>query len=111
MDNRRVMLTKRILKETLIEKLKSTSLSQISVKSLCEKADLNRSTFYAHYVNLYELFDEIEDDFLAHIALFTPAMNRSEKLSRISEFTLYVQKNKDTFFCLDRQWASPHQIN
>lgn len=100
MDNRRVTLTKRILKETLIEELKENPLSQVTIKELCEKADLNRSTFYAHYEDVYELFNEIEDDFLTHIVFFTPSMNQQEKLFRITKCALYVQKNKDTFFAL-----------
>lgn len=100
MDNRRVALTKRLLKETLIEELKDAPLSQITIKSLCEKAQLNRSTFYAHYADVYELFHEIEDDFLAHVVFFTSSMNQHEKSSRIAKYALYVQKNKDTFFAL-----------
>ncbi len=100
MDNKRVALTKRLLKETLIEELKDAPLSQVTIKSLCERAQLNRSTFYAHYADVYELFREIEDDYLAHVVFFTSSMNQHEKLSRIVKYTLYVQKNKDTFFAL-----------
>lgn len=100
MNNRRVKLTKRILKETLIEELKTHSLSQVSVKSLCEKADLNRSTFYAHYMDIYELFDEIENEFLSHIAFLTPDMSRTKKLSLITEYVSYTYTHKDTFFAL-----------
>lgn len=112
MDNQRVMLTKRILKDALIEELQLYSLPQISVKALCKKANLNRSTFYAHYGDIYDLFNTIEEDFLAHIVFFTSDMGKSEKLNRIIEFSLYVQKNRDTFFALvDNGYLLPKFIN
>ena len=61
-SDRRVKLTKRILHETLIELLQSSHVSELSVKRICEAADLNRSTFYAHYQSPIELFHEIEQE-------------------------------------------------
>src|SRR5699024_5578943 len=47
--DRRKQYTRKVLKESLIELLKNKPIATISVKALCEKADINRSTFYAHY--------------------------------------------------------------
>ena len=66
-NNRRVQITKRMLKESLLEMLEHTSISNISVRSLCEEADVNRSTFYKHYTSQYEVFDEMQNDFLLQI--------------------------------------------
>lgn len=35
-------------------------LEKITVKELCEKAWINKSTFYAHYTDLYDLSDKVE---------------------------------------------------
>ena len=35
-------------------------LEKITVKELCEKAWINKSTFYAHYTDLYDLSDRVE---------------------------------------------------
>ena len=40
--------------------LQTKSFHQISVKELCEKAEINRATFYSHYTSLPDLMDEIE---------------------------------------------------
>ena len=50
-ENRRVKYTKRVIKEALIELMANRQVGEISVKKLCEQADVNRSTFYAHYGN------------------------------------------------------------
>lgn len=44
-ENRRVKYTKRVIKEALIELMANRQVGEISVKKLCEKADVNRSTF------------------------------------------------------------------
>lgn len=66
-NNRRVQMTKRILKETLLELLEKTDISRISVRTLCEGANVNRSTFYKHYSSQYEIYDEMQQDFLLQI--------------------------------------------
>ena len=35
-------------------------ISKITVREICEKADINRSTFYAHYTDVYDLFEKVE---------------------------------------------------
>ena len=44
-ENHRVLTTKRIMKEALLELLERKALANISVTALCEAADVNRSTF------------------------------------------------------------------
>lgn len=35
-------------------------ISKITVREICEKAHINRSTFYAHYMDVYDLFEKVE---------------------------------------------------
>ena len=48
-DNRRVHYTKAALRQSLISHLKKKPIDRITVKEICETADLNRGTFYAYY--------------------------------------------------------------
>ena len=45
-DNQRVRLTKRLLQDSLIELMKTKTIYKISIKEICELAEVNRSTFY-----------------------------------------------------------------
>ena len=45
--DRRIKYTKHALQEAMIELLETHPIAKISVSMLCEKADVNRSTFYA----------------------------------------------------------------
>ncbi len=35
-------------------------VSKITVREICERAKVNRSTFYAHYLDVYDLFEKVE---------------------------------------------------
>jgi AcrR family transcriptional regulator len=66
-ENQRVRLSKRLLKEGLIELLSQKSIHKISVTEICRKSQINRTTFYKHYASQYELFRDIENDILSGI--------------------------------------------
>lgn len=59
-ENRRITYTKRVLKESLLTLLTSKPLAKITVSELTEMADVNRSTFYAHYNDIFALAAEIQ---------------------------------------------------
>lgn len=65
--DRRVKYTKLVLKESLIELLQKKPINKISIKEICEAADINRSTFYAHYKDQYDLMHQIEQELLQDI--------------------------------------------
>lgn len=68
--DRRVKYTKAILKEALVELLKEYHISKISVTALCEVADVNRSTFYAHYTDQFDLLRQVEDEVIDNLKIF-----------------------------------------
>lgn len=47
-----------LMGQTLLELLKKKDFAYISVKELCQKAGVNRSTFYLHYESMNDLLDE-----------------------------------------------------
>ena len=69
-ESRRIIMTKALLKESLLEILKSKPLPKITIKEICENADVNRSTFYLHYENICDLLEEtmqyMIDSFLSY---------------------------------------------
>ena len=63
-ENRRVQMTKRLMKEALLELLEERELVNISVTAICEAADVHRSTFYKYYRDPGDLLRDIEQDYL-----------------------------------------------
>ena len=60
----RVMKTKKNIREAFLELRKKHSLDDIKVNALCEKALINKTTFYNHYQDIYELSEELEAEVL-----------------------------------------------
>lgn len=65
--DRRIRKTKSQLKQGLAQLMMKKSINEISVKELVQTVDINRSTFYLHYSDIYSLLDEIEEELLNEI--------------------------------------------
>lgn len=63
--DRKTRYTRMVLQDSLVELMKQKPISKITVKELCENADINRTTFYAHYTDTYDLLRKIEDETLS----------------------------------------------
>lgn len=67
-ESRRVRYTKKVLKDSLLEQLAIKPLDKITVKTVCENADVNRGTFYAHYKDVDDLMQQIENEIFESIS-------------------------------------------
>ena len=54
----RVVKTKNALYISLLDLMKEKSFEEIKVSDICSRALINRSTFYAHYEDKYDLFTD-----------------------------------------------------
>ena len=68
-QDHRVRLTKMLLRDSFLDLMQQKPVGKITVKELCDKAAVNRATFYAHYADIYGLYDEIEHDLAQTIML------------------------------------------
>lgn len=64
-DDRRVRKTRRVLHEALVTLILERGWDAVSVRDVCEKADVGRSTFYVHFADKENLllsgFDELHE--------------------------------------------------
>ena len=110
-ENRRVCMTKRLMKDALLELLERKELSDISVTALCEAADVNRSTFYNYYTSPSDLLREIEQDALDRIPAPPPILDQQgeEQLLRATTaFFDYVKENERVFRVLFSESVNYH---
>lgn len=63
-EDRRVAMTRRIIKEAFTEILQEKDIYHVSIRELCERADVNRTTFYKYYGNQFDLLADMENDLL-----------------------------------------------
>ena len=57
-ENQRIRLTKTLLTDALLEMLQEQPIHAISIRDLCKKAGINRTTFYLHYETIADLVNE-----------------------------------------------------
>ena len=58
----RVVKTRRAIRNALIELAEEKDVEKITVKELCERAEISKPAFYSHYGNIYDVVDEIENE-------------------------------------------------
>lgn len=58
-EDLRIVKTKKNLYEALILLMKEKNFEEIKVSDICEKSMINRSTFYDHFEDKYELLDSL----------------------------------------------------
>jgi len=66
-EDRRIRKTKKALRNELIELLNEKNIQNITVKELTDKADIHRSTFYANFKDVYDLYSHMEDTVIQEI--------------------------------------------
>lgn len=60
--NRKEKYTLGVIRESFLQMLQKKPIEKITVGALCEKADINRSTFYRHYADIYDLLNTIANE-------------------------------------------------
>lgn len=94
--NLKVINTKRKLSKSLISLLTSKSITEIDVSELCEKAGINRTTFYKHYASLYHLLDELIVQFFKRIeTLFLSLSSGDNTTSKVVYLLKYLKQNRE----------------
>src|SRR5690625_1126608 len=101
-----------VLKDSLMKLLKEKQISTITVKEICELADINRSTFYAHYSDHFDLLEQIEEELIEDMSMYLSsydfdkeddALEMTEKLieyfaSKQEECQTLLNENSDSSF-------------
>ena len=100
-NNQRTRLSKMLLKNAMLDLLElKKSIEKVSVRELCEKAELNRSTFYAHYNEPADLLNETEDELLNSASEYLGKIGRADDVNAASfilAFLKFIKKNDKEF--------------
>ncbi|WP_317311652.1 TetR/AcrR family transcriptional regulator [Clostridium thermobutyricum] len=65
--DRRIIRTKKMIRSALAELINENGFNNISITDLTKRADINRGTFYLHYIDKYDLLDKIENEIIQEI--------------------------------------------
>ena len=65
--DRRVRKTRAQLRAGLARLMQQKNIKEITVKELVDEIDINRSTFYLHYTDIYQMLQSIEGELMEDI--------------------------------------------
>lgn len=85
----RVRYTKMVIIQSFTKILKEKPINKITVKEICDLAELNRATFYKHYLDVYDLLDKIELQFLEDLM----AVLRSRENTTAKDMLTFIMVN------------------
>lgn len=109
-QDRRIKRTKMLLQNALVDLMLEKAVGKISVKELTQKADVNRSTFYLHYLDIYDMLEQMENEFVETIQgffhdFFTP-LPTSMPLTLFVNISEWLEQDKEYYVKLLRGSAS-----
>ncbi|BAS27295.1 TetR/AcrR family transcriptional regulator [Limnochorda pilosa] len=89
--DRRKSRTRRLLRQALVELIDEEGLDRITVSSLCERADINRGTFYLHYRDIYDFIERNTVEVLEGLRKLVDRADPFELLAYAAQDETYPQ--------------------
>ena len=86
-ENRSVRNTKARLRASMLSLMQQKPVKEITVKELCDLANINRGTIYFHYSDIYGLLSAMEDDFFTE---FDKVSNSQIKMGGAYEYLMAI---------------------
>ena len=98
----RIVKTKKILFNSLLNLMKIKNFEKIKISDICEESLVNRSTFYAHYDDKYELLiDLFEERKLSLLKVFegneNKAFSKEYLMELLSILIDHIEENKEIY--------------
>lgn len=92
----RILRTRQLLKNALIELLEEMDIEKISVNRIAGRAGINRVTFYLHYRDLPDMLEKIVDEMLENIHQViksNPEQAANDELPLLENLLKHIEAN------------------
>ena len=103
-NNKRKKSSMEKIEKIFLQLIQKKNIEEISVSTICEKANLNRSTFYANYIDIYDLAEKIKKDMEIEFAEFQFSMNSKTNPKGYLNMFKHIKENQiffKTYFKLE----------
>ncbi len=90
--------TKAAIRKTFVQLWATTNYNQLTIKQVCDKTPVARTTFYSYYRNLDEVKQEIENDLFGAMNEKINRVPPQNKSLRFKAATDYVTENHNAFW-------------
>ena len=93
--------TEKQIEDSLLQLMKEQTFETISIRQLIDLAEVNRSTFYRHYLDKYDLLEKIEDRLLGDLQTYYQKSLESAclfKLEKDFKVEDYIHEKQNLFY-------------
>jgi len=103
----RVRYTRMIIEQCFLELLREKPVSKITVTELCDRALINRATFYKHYQDIPQLLEKLEEDLFGQILeMFQDQAENMETM--LLDMMHYTKREWERFMALGSENGDPN---
>ncbi len=96
----KVIETKRKIKDAFMQLYNEKPITKITIREISNLAKINRGTFYAYYMDIYDLLEQIENEFYSEMIhkiryIMVQLLKEYEEISVITMIE-FLSENKET---------------
>ena len=103
----RVRYTRMIIEQSFLALLREKPCARITVTELCQRAEINRATFYKHYLDIPDLLEKLEEELLTKIRSVFSALPLSYETFML-ELLRYIRDNDERISILASDSGDPN---
>ena len=103
-NNKRKKDSQEKIEKTFLQLIQKKNIENISVSDICKITGLNRSTFYANYVDIYDLAEKVKQKMADDFAEFQLSNNSKQNSDGYLTMFKYIKDNQiffKTYFKLE----------
>lgn len=92
------------IEKTFLQLIQKKNIEDISVSTICKLSNLNRSTFYSNYIDIYDLADKVKQQMEVEFAQFQLSNNAKQDYNGYLNMFRYIKDNQiffKTYFKLE----------
>lgn len=103
-NNKRRKESQDKIEKVFLQLIQRKNITEISVSTICEKANLNRSTFYANYIDVYDLVEKVKEKMADDFAEIQLSQNSKQDSNGYLNLFKHIKENQiffKTYFKLE----------
>lgn len=103
-NNKKRKKSQEQIEKIFLQLIQKKNIDEISVSTICDKANLNRSTFYSNYIDIYDLAEKIKQQMEIEFAQFQLSNNAKQDENGYLSMFKYIKDNQiffKTYFKLE----------
>ena len=103
-NNKKRKKSQEQIEKIFLQLIQKKNIDEISVSTICEIANLNRSTFYSNYIDIYDLAEKVKYQMAQEFAEFQLSNNSKQNQDGYLTMFKYIKDNQiffKTYFKLE----------